>query len=144
MVNISRVNTGISFKNVTGTFLLFVSPTSHALSYGIKTNIIYQVLTKGGSLGHNITVLQQRACGDRGAAISWQWSPIYVDNAPLAFPGRPPLGNILLGPWGRAISLTMTVSQRGKTFSPLPEIKQHKNTGCRTSFFYSPSVCKEK
>lgn len=79
--------------------------------------------------------------GTEEQQLHGQCSSIYVDNSPL---DRPPLDNVLLGQWGRSTSLTVTVTQRGKTFSPLPEIKQHKNTGYRTPFFYSPSVCKEK
>lgn len=50
--------------------LLFASHSSQAESHDIKMDIIYQVVNKGASLGYNISVLQQRSYGDRGAATS--------------------------------------------------------------------------
>lgn len=135
MVNILSINIGIRFKNEPGSFSPLVSPTSPYHQDGHH----YQVLNEGGSLGYNMTVLQQREeqqrHGGRWSSPGWGVRP--------RLSWWPSLEHYLLGPHGRSASLTRLCTQRGMALGPLPEIKQHKMPVAKLTFSTLPVSVKK-
>ena len=100
-------------------------------------DIIYQIMNRDASLGYNITVLQHRSYGNRGAATSWAMVFYLGGESTFGFLGGPPLGNIVVGQCRRSRLSDRDSAQIGKPFIPVPDLKQQKNAGCRTHFSYS-------